>query len=161
MAIRVEWNELLPWMGTFGAAAVVTLVWLVRSRKEKREFAEAEACIERGQYAECLRHLGHADDNWHLNTASLTPKNMVRDIGRLIAITELIGTATAKLGSPANVDDLLAALKQWQAVFSDKKHFKFGSHTLKPEFAEQEQRLERRIGLLRTSFRSTYSRLIR
>ncbi len=161
MAIRVEWNELLPWIGTFGAAAIATLVWLARSRKEKREFAEAEGCIERGQYAECLRHVSTADENWHLNTASLTPKNIVRDIGRLIAIVELIGTATAKLGSPANVEELLVALKEWQAVFSDKKHFKFGSHTLKPDFAEQEQRLERKIGLLRTTLRGTYSQLIR
>ena len=161
MAIPVEWSELLPWIGTFTAAAVVTLIWLVRSRKEKREFAEAEECLKLGQYTECLRHLSSAHENWRLNTANLTPKNILRDIDRLIALIEMIAESMARLGSPADINELLLALKEWRAVFSDKKHFKFGSHTLKPEFAEQEQSLERRIGNLRTTLRNTYSPLVR
>ena len=161
MAIRVEWSELLPWIGTFTAAAVVTLIWLVRRRKEKREFTEAEECLKRGQYIECLRHLSNAHENWQINTANLTPKNMLRDIDRLIALIEMTGEATTRLGSPVDIKELLSALKGWRAVFSDKKHFKFGSHTLKQEFAEQEQTLARKIGRLRSTLRSTYSQLIR
>ena len=137
------------------------MIWLVRSRKEKREFAEAEECLKLGQYTECLRHLSSAHENWRLNTANLTPKNILRDIDRLIALIEMIAESMARLGSPADINELLLALKEWRAVFSDKKHFKFGSHTLKPEFAEQEQSLERRIGNLRTTLRNTYSPLVR
>ena len=111
MAIRVEWSELLPWIGTFTAAAVVTLIWLVRRRKEKREFTEAEECLKRGQYIECLRHLSNAHENWQINTANLTPKNMLRDIDRLIALIEMTGEATTRLGSPVDIKELLSALK--------------------------------------------------
>lgn len=161
MDIHVEWRELLPWIGTFTAAAVASSIWLVRSRNEKKEFADAEECLKRGEYVNCLRHLGKAHENWQLNTASLTPKNILRDIDRLIALIEMIGEVTGRLGSPADIEELLSALKDWRAIFSDKKHFKFGSHTLKPEFAEHEQRLERRIGHLRTEIRSTYSLYLR
>jgi len=161
MSIRVEWNELLPWIGTFTAAAVVTMIWLVRSKREKMEFTEAEECLKNEQYIECLRHLSKAHENWQLNMANLTPKNILRDIDRLIALIQMIGVATTKLGSPVDIKQLLTALKEWRAIFSDKSHYKFASHTLKQEFAEREQTLERQFGELRSGRRGSYSQLLR
>jgi len=161
MAIRIEWSELLPWAGVFASAAVVALKWSARNRKEQREFAEAEAWLRRGKYVECLRHLVDAHDDWRLNQLNLTPSNIVRDIDRLIALIEMIGAATAGLGSPADVAELLQALREWRAVFADKRHFKWGSHTLKPEFAEQERALEQKIGQLRTTLHRTCLQRVR
>lgn len=117
--------------------------------------------MKRGQYVECLRHLRDAHENWSLNQLNLTPSNIMRDIDRLIALIEMIGTATAGLGSPADVGELLSALREWRAVFADKKHFKWGFHTLKPEFAEQERALEQKIGQLRTTLHSTCAQRVR
>lgn len=63
--------------------------------------------------------------------------------------------------SPADVGELLSALREWRAVFADKKHFKWGFHTLKPEFAEQERALEQKIGQLRTTLHSTCAQRVR
>ena len=160
MTAGSNWVELLGWGVIFVVAAVLVWKSLARLRKEKAEFAEAEACLQQGQNIECLRHLGRAHEAWAINQASLTPRNIVRDIDRLIVIVEMIGEATSRSGAPAAVSELLTALQEWRAVFSDRRHFRFGSHRLKPEFFEQEQQIERKIGQLRTNLRDSYAQLL-
>jgi hypothetical protein len=160
MALSVEWSELLPWAGTFLGAAAVSSLWLVRYRKEKREFKAAEDFLRNGQYIDCLRHLSKADESWDFNAANSKPKTVVRDIDRLIAIVEMIGDAAARSGASVETKELLFALREDRTLYSDKAHYKFGSFTLKGEFAVRAEQLAREIGQHRSRLRASYSHLL-
>ncbi len=160
MSLSIKWDELLPWAGIFLAAAVPSAIWLARSKKEKREFREAEECLASGRYVECIRHLSKADESWAFNVANATPKAIVRDFDRLISIVEMIGKATAESGTTVDAKELLSALKEARAIASDKAHYKFGSFTLKEEFDLKARHLAREIAQHRSNFRMNYMRLL-
>jgi hypothetical protein len=156
MSVTIEWNELLRWAPLFVPAAVLCFIWFRRRRKEKEEFGEAESCLKNGLYVDCLDHLSKADENWRFNAANSTPKTVVQDIDRLVAMVELIGLATAQAGTHCDTADLLVALKEYRAIYSDKKHFRFGSFTLKSESAARAEQLAKDIGERRVRLRACY-----
>ena len=160
MAVSIEWKELFPWVGTFVAAAVASLIWLARRKKEAKEFRDAESCLRNGQYLDCIRHLSKADEKWAFNVANSTPKTIVRDFDRLIAIVEMITDAAAKSGISLDSEEFLKLLKEARGIASDKSHYKFGTFTLKKEFAAKAGQLASDISEHRSDFRAKYSKLL-
>ena len=155
-----NWFEILVIGGFFVLAALISLLWFRRYRKEKQEVKVAKECLESGQYIAALRHLSNADENWGFNNAHATPKNMVRDLDRLAAIIEMIGDVTDRLGTPVYTNEILTTVKDLRNVFSIKKHYKFGTFDLKKEFETQAGHLLNEIEQRRSKFQQSYLHLL-
>ena len=161
MAFTIEWKELI-WPVMIGApAAIVSILWLIRFRKERGSFKEAEKCIQHGEYLEAIRHLSQADEKWGFNIANSTPKSVVKDIDRLIQIVEMIADAASRSGAPLQPKGLLQALTERKQIYANKANFKFGTFKLKNEIAIRDNQLNPIINDERSIFCSANTRLLK
>lgn len=124
---------------------IVVALWWRRAKRERNALQVADGLLSQGQFKQALEQLGKAEREWTYNVSSSTPDTVVGDTQRLSKIIDLMLDTATKCGERWNADTLSRALQERAQIYANKSNFKFGSFTLKPEFALRDNELEASI----------------
>jgi len=134
---------------------LAVLLWLGRRIYEGDLYKKAMHLAEKGEHLEALSLLARAEEAWSINEAHCTPKTMTRDFRRLAVIVAAAQEQALELGRGLDTEELSTVIAVYVGVYSNRKSFIFGTHSLKAGAAAEIRSVSQKLPVLRGRFRAT------